>query len=164
MHRRSVLLSAVASLVLAAAPAAAQRPISGRVTGPTDVAVVGATVGVVGTATIAATGNDGRFALQAPAGEVTLLVRAIGYKRRVLTVAPGQTTVDITLEEDVFNLEAIVVTGQATGVEQRNLPNAVTTVQAEQFTRAPTATVESALQGKVPGALIQANSGAPGGS
>lgn len=163
MHRRSVLLSAVASLVLAAAPAAAQRPISGRVTGPTDVAVVGATVGVVGTATIAATGNDGRFALQAPAGEVTLLVRAIGYKRRVLTVAPGQTTVDITLEEDVFNLEAIVVTGQATGVEQRNLPNAVTTVQAEQFTRAPTATVESALQGKVPGALIQANSGAPGG-
>jgi len=57
----------------------------------------------------------------------------------------------------------VVVTGQATGVEQRNLANAVTTVPTEQLNRAPVQTIEGALQGKIPGALIQMNSGAPGG-
>ena len=36
---------------------------------------------------------------------------------------------DVALEPDVFKLEEIVITGQATGVEQRNLPNAVSTVE-----------------------------------
>ena len=56
-----------------------------------------------------------------------------------------------------------MVTGQSTGIERQNLPNAVATVSASELTRAPTGTLESALQGKIPGALIQANSGAPGG-
>src|SRR5207244_9921044 len=43
------------------------------------------------------------------------------------------------------------------------LANAVATVSAGELTRAPTGTIESALQGKIPGATIQANSGAPGG-
>jgi len=71
--------------------------------------------------------------------------------------------VQVSLEQDVFNLEAVVVTGQATGVEQRNLANAVTVVNADQLNRAPTQTLESALQGKIPGALVEMNSGAPGG-
>ena len=37
------------------------------------------------------------------------------------------------------------------------------TVSGSELTRAPSGTLESALQGKIPGALIQANSGAPGG-
>ena len=69
----------------------------------------------------------------------------------------------MALEPDVFKLEEIVITGQATGVENRNLANAVSTVSGAELTRAPTPTVESALQGKIPGATIQANSGAPGG-
>ena len=57
----------------------------------------------------------------------------------------------------------MVVTGQATAVAQQNLANAVATIAPEVLTRAPTATVENALQGKIPGALVQTNSGAPGG-
>ncbi|MGZ8756081.1 MAG: TonB-dependent receptor domain-containing protein, partial [Acidimicrobiia bacterium] len=49
------------------------------------------------------------------------------------------------------------------GVERQNLPNAVATVSASELSRAPAPTLESALQGKIPGAYIQANSGAPGG-
>ena len=69
----------------------------------------------------------------------------------------------MTLEPDIFNLEEVVVTGQSTGIEKQNLPNAVATVSGSELTRAPTGTLESALQGKIPGALIQSNSGAPGG-
>lgn len=143
---------------------AQQRPITGRVfSAVTGEGLSGASVSVLGSAIAAVTGGDGTFSLSAPEGSVTLLVRLIGYKRRQMAVAPDAATVSVGLDQDVFNLEAVVVTGQATGVEQRNLANAVATVQAEEVARAPAQTVESALQGKVPGAVIQQNSGAPGG-
>src|SRR6185503_14937970 len=64
---------------------------------------------------------------------------------------------------DYFQLEAIVVTGAATGVERKNLANAVATVNAAQMATVPTATVEQAINGKLAGADIQTRSGAPGG-
>src|ERR671920_894084 len=90
-------------------------------------------------------------------------VRGIGFKRAEATLPPDRATFDVALEPDVFKLEEVVVTGQSTGIERQNLPNAVATVGADELTRAPTQTLESALQGKIPGALIQENSGAPGG-
>lgn len=143
---------------------AQQRSIGGRVTSAlTGEALAGATVAVVGTAIVAVTTADGSFSLAAPPTDVALVVRLIGYKRRQVAVTPGQSQVDVALQEDIFNLEAIVVTGQATAVEKRNLANAVSTVEPAQLVRVPTPTLETALQGKIPGALIQQNSGAPGG-
>jgi len=143
---------------------AQQRPITGKVaSATTNEPVAGATVTVVGTPVAALTNERGEFSLSAPTGQATLVIRGIGFRHRNVTVPPGQNTVEVSLEQDVFNLEAVVVTGQATGVEQRNLANAVTTVNSEQLTRAPIQTLESALQGKIPGALVQMNSGAPGG-
>jgi TonB-dependent SusC/RagA subfamily outer membrane receptor len=140
------------------------RQISGRITNAqTEQGLSDATIAVLGTQIVAQAGNDGRFVLNAPDRPTTLVVRAIGYKRQQVAVPPGQETVSVALEPDVFKLEEIVITGQATGVEKRNLANAVSTVDAGELTRAPTPTIESALQGKIPGATIQANSGAPGG-
>jgi len=143
---------------------AQQRQIAGRVT----VAVGGepvarANVSVVGTAIVAVTNDRGEFSLAAPAGDVTLVVRHIGYQRRQVPVAVSQDRVEVTLEQDVFNLEAVVVTGLATGVERRNAGNAVATVAATDLGFAPTASIEQQLQGKVAGADIQQNGGAPGG-
>jgi TonB-linked SusC/RagA family outer membrane protein len=140
------------------------RQVSGRVTNAeTGQGLSEATVSVSGTRILAQTGNDGNYVLNAPDGDLNLVVRAIGYKRREVAVPASQTTADVSLDPDVFKLEEVVVTGQVTGVERQNLPNAVATVDAADITRAPTPTLESALQGKIPGALIQANSGAPGG-
>lgn len=165
MVKRTSLITLGLLLAVGVATAwAQQRQITGRITtAVTGEAVVGANVSVVGTAIVALSGDDGRFTLAAPAGDVTLLVRRIGYRRRQVAVPATQSAVEVSMEQDVFNLEAVVVTGQATTVEQRNLANAVSTLNAEQLNRAPTPTIESALQGKIPGALIQMNSGAPGG-
>jgi TonB-dependent starch-binding outer membrane protein SusC len=152
-------------LLLAAGTGAAQvRQITGRVINQgTEQGLSEATIAVLGTQIVAQAGNDGRFTLNAPDGPANLMVRAIGYKRQQVSVPAAQDTVSVALEPDVFKLEEIVITGQATGVEKRNLANAVATVDAGELTRAPTPTLESALQGKIPGATIQANSGAPGG-
>ena len=151
--------------ILSAQFAAAQvRQISGRVTNTqTQEGVPEATVAVLGTEIVAQTNNQGIYQLNAPAGDVSLVFRAIGFKRQQLAVPAAQPTADVALEPDVFNLQEIVITGQATGVERQNLPNAVATVSSSELNRAPAPTLESALQGKIPGAYIQANSGAPGG-
>jgi len=152
-------------LVVGTRPAQAQvRQITGRITNAqTEQGVQEATVAVLGTQIVAQADNEGRFTLNAPEGVANLMVRAIGYKRQQVAVPATQASVDVALEPDVFKLEEIVITGQATGVENRNLANAVATVGASELTRAPTPTIESALQGKIPGATVQANSGAPGG-
>src|SRR5207244_2590099 len=159
-----IALALVAETADARPPQPLVRTISGRVTSSvTGAAVVGASVSVVGTRITAATGDNGEFTLSAPDGAVTLLIRGIGYKRSTIPVPADQSTVDVRLEPDVFNLEAVVVTGQATGVEKRNVPNAVGTVPAGDLSRVPAPSLETAVQGKVPGAVIQQNSGAPGG-
>jgi TonB-linked SusC/RagA family outer membrane protein len=146
------------------AAAAQQRPITGKVVSTsTAEPIAGATVSVVGTPIAAITNDRGDFSLSAPEGAVTLLVRGVGFRSRQVPVAADASSATVSLEQDVFNLEAVVVTGQATGVERRNLANAVSTVDAQELNRAPSQTIESALQGKIPGALIQMNSGAPGG-
>jgi TonB-linked SusC/RagA family outer membrane protein len=152
-------------LVLGAQAGYAQvRQITGRITNAqTEQGVPEATVAVLGTQIVAQASTDGQFTLNAPEGPANLMVRAIGFKRQQVQLPAGQETLNVALEPDVFKLEEIVITGQATGVEQRNLANAVSTVSAGELTRAPSPTIESALQGKIPGATIQANSGAPGG-
>ena len=61
-------------------------------------------------------------------------------------------------------LDEVVVTGLATSVKRRNLANSVATISSKQLNGvAPAQTFDAALNGKIPGAYINANSGAPGG-
>ena len=140
------------------------RQVTGRViNASTGQGLPEATISVTGTRIVGQTGADGNFVLNAPDGDLNLVVRGIGYKRQDVALPASQNTLNVALEPDVFKLQEIVITGQATGVARQNLPNAVATVDAGELTRAPAQTLESSLQGKIPGALIQANSGAPGG-
>lgn len=165
---RTLLPSTTAALVAVAAMGAqaqAQLRVTGTVTGEGGTPLAGATVQIVGTQTGTYTNESGRFAIQAGAGTQQLRVRRIGYRAQVVTVGAGQTDVgSVALTRDVLQLEAQVVTGTATSVSRANAANAVTTVNADQLVgRAPAQTVDNALQGKVAGAIISQNSGAPGG-
>ena len=160
----------LAALLLGFVPApviAQGRTITGSVRDSlTGAPIAGARIGVQGSAVAVSPNAAGQFELlNAPAGDVTLLVRAVGYRRQEVRVPAGVSTVDISLGRDVFKIEEIVVTGAATGVERRNLANAVATVGADDIAAVPqmTASLEHVLQGKVAGVDIQSNGGAPGG-
>jgi TonB-dependent starch-binding outer membrane protein SusC len=130
----------------------------------TGAPIVAANVAVRGTTIGAATGSDGRFTIAGvPAADVPLIVRRIGYGARELVVPASQSDIRVAMRSDPLQLDAVVVSGQATVVERRNLPNAVAMVSADEITRVSSQSFEHALQGKVPGAVIQTNSGAPGG-
>jgi len=157
-------LFALALAALGAVGASAQeRQITGRVTSSNGDAIAGVNVSVTSAAFAAVTNADGRYTISAPASAATLVFRRIAFKRREVSVPAGQTTADVVLEPDVFNLEAVVVTGQATGVERRNAAIATTNVSGDEVSRVPSPSVDRALAGRVPGAIISQNSGAPGG-
>jgi TonB-linked SusC/RagA family outer membrane protein len=122
-----------------------------------------AQVAAPGTPAQTNTGTDGRFSISVANGPVRLLARAIGYRATEVDVPQSQSTVELRLNRDVFKLEEVVVTGRETGIERQNLAHAVTVVPATELVVASAASVEQSLQGKVSGAVIRTNSGAPGG-
>jgi len=152
-------------LVLVSASAFAQtRRISGRVT--VEVSgepVAAASVNLVGTSVGTYTDDQGRFSLNVPDGPATLRIRRIGYTQQTIAVPAGATEANAALARDVLQLETQVVTGTATTVSSVNAANAVTVVSGEKLNRVPAQTIDYALQGKIPGAIITQNSGAPGG-
>lgn len=165
MHARHCLLFILALMLAPTALAGQGRVVRGIVVDSSSGApITGANIAVRGTTIGAVTGADGRFTIaNVPAGDVPLVVRRIGYGARELVVRPDQTDLRVAMRSDPLQLDAVVVTGQATAIERRNLPNAIATVSAEEVARVSSQSVEHALQGKVPGAVITTNSGAPGG-
>jgi TonB-linked SusC/RagA family outer membrane protein len=165
MKRISSSVFSLLLLVLFSASAFAQtRRVSGRVTVEgSGEGVASASVNVVGTSLGTYTDDQGRYSLNVPDGPVTLRIRRIGYTQKALAVPAGATDANVTLSRDVLQLETQVVTGTATTVSSVNAANAVTVISSEKLNRVPAQTIDYALQGKVPGALITQNSGAPGG-
>lgn len=167
MRFQSGLLAGLLLGVIVAPGFAQGRTISGRVRDSlTGAPIPEARVGVLGGTLAVSPNASGNYELSGlPEGEVTIQFRAVGYRRQEILVRAGQRTLDVSLARDVFKIEEIVVTGQATGVERRNLPNAVATVSAEDLTVVPqvTPSLEHVLQGKVAGVDIQSNGGNPGG-
>ena len=157
--------SVLALLALCATSASAQqRRITGRVTGQGNAEPLSAAaVSVVGTTTGTYTNELGEYSLLAPSGPVTLRVRRIGYRQNQVTVGPEQSEANIALQRDVLQLETQVVTGTATAVSSVNAANDVAVVTGEKLNQVPSQTIDQALQGKVSGAVISTNSGAPGG-
>ena len=155
------------AILVAATPSSAWaqgREVTGKVTAfGSGAPLADATVGVSGAQVGARTNADGVYKLRVPAGEVTIVARAIGYKRNTVKTTANATTVDFTLEKDILQLEGVTVTGQATTIDKRNASTAIVSVGAEELTKAPAKSVEGNLAGKVTGAQIFENSGAPGG-
>jgi TonB-dependent starch-binding outer membrane protein SusC len=165
MKPRLVWLAA-ACLALAGTPLAAQeRVLTGTVTdSATGEPIAGASIGIQGTRIATHTNASGVFNLAAlPDSNLTVMIRFIGYRKRDIVVPAGQTTLTVQLVKDLFKLEEIVVTGQATGIERKNIATSVATVSADEMNITPSVSVEQQLVGKVAGADIQSNGGAPGG-
>ena len=126
-----------------------------------------AQVVVDGTRIGAVTGANGEYTLNGvPSGARSVTIRRLGYQpatRQVNVGAGASLTLDVTLSVSAVNLSEVVVTGQGTPTERRKVGTSIASVDAEAIARTQTATLDQALQGKLPGAQITQNSGGPGG-
>jgi len=141
-----------------AVDAATQRPLSG-----VAVQIRGTQVGTVGDA-------EGRFRISTTLepGTYDVRITRIGYSAvtRSVTLA-AQAAVDlgtVAMRESAVELAEIIVTGAGAPTERRRLGNVVESVQGETINQSPgAASIDIALQGRIPGAVISQNHGQPGG-
>lgn len=162
-RRLSSLVLVLLAVTLTGAAAAQDREVRGTITRAEDHEPLSdAIVTVIGTTRSAKTGPAGHYTILVPTGPARFQVRAVAYRRQEVDVAADQTTVDVALVQDVFKLDELVVTGQATDVERRNAATSTAIVNGEDLNGVPAQSVDRALEGRVAGANIQSNSGAPG--
>ena len=156
--------SALCAVVLFPAVLFAQaRRVTGdvRVEGSAE-PIVGAIVSVVDGTAATQTDDRGRFTLTVPATAQRLRVRALGFGARELPL-PSSDSLTVFLSRAALTLDQVVVTGQATVISKRNAITSTVNVDSAELNRVPAPSVDIALQGKIPGANIQTNDGAPGG-
>lgn len=141
---------------------AQNRTVTGTVTAANNTPVPGATISVKSSSQVTTTDANGKFSIRVSDNAV-LIISTIGYKTQNVNTA-GSLNFNIKLEEDVSRLDEVVVTGLATSVKRKNLANAVEAIGSKELNGvAPAQTFDAALEGKITGANINANSGAPGG-
>ncbi|HEY4876198.1 MAG TPA: SusC/RagA family TonB-linked outer membrane protein [Puia sp.] len=139
------------------------KTVAGKITDANGNAVANANITVKQSAQGTITDADGKFKLTVPANAI-LIISSAGFRSQTIKADAYNSDIYVKLEEDVAHLDEIVVTGLATSVKRRNLANAVSTISAKELNGvAPAQTFDAALEGKIPGAYINANDGAPGG-
>lgn len=156
----------LALTVLCTGVAFAQYTVSGIVTDDrTGEPLIGASVLVRNTTRGAVADIDGRFSISMETNEgVSLVISSLGYLSQTINVSPSNNVLQVALREDATNLEEVVITGLASNVKRSNLANAVSSVSARELTGTTNIqTTDGALYGKVAGATIRSNGGAPGG-
>ena len=162
--RMRLYLAVLAALAMPSALLAQTRVLTGRVIDATSRAgVPGAVISISGTTLVTQANTEGQFRLTIPTSEVTISVRGLGFRRENVRVPSTVQTVEVPLVREAAQLSEVVVTGAATSQERRNIATAVASVSAEEIQRVPAASLDNALQGKIVGAQINMNSGAPGG-
>ncbi|MGH7540228.1 MAG: TonB-dependent receptor plug domain-containing protein, partial [Gemmatimonadota bacterium] len=166
-----VARAALAAVALLLAPGlqavqAQQGAIAGRVTDETGTQPLeGAQLFVAGTNLGSLTDAQGRYRIEnVPAGLVEVRVRFIGFESaaRSVTVTAGQTaTVDFALAVAALGVDELVVT--AVGDQrQREIGNAVATIDGDVVDEAPITQFSDLLTGRAAGVQVLTSGGTTG--
>lgn len=159
MKRTLFTLTTVWLLWLASIPTMAQeRVVSGTVADQNSDPIAGASIVVKGTTSGTVTDADGEFSLTVDPDAI-LVVQFIGYVPREIPVG-NLSSINVTLEENVTQLESVVVTALGLTREEESLGYSVAKVGGEDITQVQTNNWLSTMNGRVAGlTLNSANSG-----
>ncbi|MDR7130892.1 TonB-linked SusC/RagA family outer membrane protein [Algoriphagus sp. 4150] len=134
-------------------------PVQGTVLDSSGQPLPGVNVVIKGTSTGTITDLDGKYSLDLPEDAI-LVFTFVGFNAQEIPIG-GRSTIDVTLEEDLSDLEEFVVVGY--GIQRKSdLTGAISSVKSEDISRLPVSDVTQSLQGRVSGVQITQNSGAPG--
>ena len=126
--------------------------------------LAGVSITVKGTKQTTTSNSTGNFTINVNSKSAVLVLKYVGYKATEVAVTADKANLNVMMEEEVNSLKEIVITGLASSIKRSNLANAITTVSAKDLMgTTQIQTADGALYGKVAGANIRMNSGAPGG-
>ena len=135
--------------------------VKGTVTDATSgTALPGVNVVEQGTQNGTITGIDGEYTIEVAGPTSSLEFTFVGYVTETMEVG-SQTTINVSLVEDIVKLDELVVIGYGTQ-KKSDLTGSVSVVSAKDFQKAPVTDALDAMQGRVAGVTIISNSGEPG--
>lgn len=122
--------------------------------------MIGVTVMIQGAHKGTTTDLDGNYSIEAKKNDV-LVFSYIGKSSKAVTIK-SQSRIDVTLADDVNQLNDVVVVGYGT-MKKRDLTGAISQVKGDDLMKGNSSlSINSALQGKVAGMQVKQNDGAPG--
>jgi TonB-linked SusC/RagA family outer membrane protein len=121
----------------------------------------GVTVTVRGTKTSTSTDSKGAYTIKVPNKDAVLVFTSVGYQAQEIAVT-SKTTISLTLVENVSDLNEVVVLGYGSS-RRSDVTGSVGTVKMEDLVRAPVATADQALAGRIAGVQVISADGQPGG-
>jgi TonB-linked SusC/RagA family outer membrane protein len=154
---RKLLLTTLISCCVVFSLLGQQKTVTGVITDKADgLPVIGATVMIQGTSTGTATDMNGRYSISAAPGN-TIVFRYIGMKTQQFVVG-SDDVINVMFELDDVGLDEVIVVGYGSAIK-RELTGAITKVETKGIAEMPTASFESAIQGKTSGVFIEQASG-----
>lgn len=115
--------------------------------------------GVVNAGTI--TDMDGKFTLKLPYAEAPLVFSYLGYQPQEIVLG-AKKELTVLLQEDTKALQEVVVVGY-TKQRKETMIGSVATITTKDLTQSPTANINNALAGRLPGLIVnQYAGGEPG--
>lgn len=122
----------------------------------------GVTVTVKGSSVATSTDADGYFTIKAKRYDVLVFSR-VSFKSFEYTVSNSDNALNISLKEEVNNLDMVVVVGLSEQ-KKKHIASAVSSLNvASNITGKPITTLSQSLQGGITGLQVTQNSGLPGG-
>ncbi|ADQ18192.1 TonB-dependent receptor plug [Leadbetterella byssophila DSM 17132] len=150
---RGVNLSAINAVV--------NRNLEGKVTDTNGDPIPGVNIRVEGTTLGVISDVNGDFKLSVPDGRVTLVFTSVGYLEQKVVVNPGQTVVNVSLEDDSKLMSEVVVVGYGTQ-KRSDITGSVASVPKERLSNLPVNNVMQAVQGAVANVSVSQASSIPG--
>src|SRR5690625_1868022 len=140
---------------------AQETEVSGTVMDTADEMVLpGVNVTVKGTTTGTSTNPDGEYSITVPSDQDTLVFSFVGYIKQEVPVQ-GRSTINVSLQSDIQELEDVVVVGDGTQREEE-ATGSITSIGEEDFNQGVVTSPEQLLQGRASGVQITPASGEPG--
>lgn len=106
------------------------------------------------------TDDEGHFSIRV-ADRSTLIVRHVNYRNLEISVNGTQKNVEIVLDDNDIALDQVVVVGFGTTSVKKN-STAIASFDAKTIENLPFGDMGSALQGRIPGVIVQQGSAEPG--
>lgn len=139
---------------------AQDRVITGIVSDAAGAAMPGVNVVIKGTTIGVITDANGKYSIKVPSAGSVLVFSFVGYQNQEIQVG-DQTTLNVTLNEEVSQLDEVVVVGYGT-MKKKLVTGATVHVGSADIANRPSLRVEQALQGLSAGVTVSAVSGQPG--
>ena len=135
--------------------------IKGNVKDQNGETLPGVNVMVKGTTTGAITDIDGNFEIMAPYDKASLIFSYVGFQPKEVKLE-GKKVLNVVLVEDTKALEEVVVVGYTTQ-KKATITGSISTITTKDLKQSPTANLNNALAGRMPGLMVnQFSGGEPG--